>query len=190
MSVDTDPLETATLPLPAGEYTLDVAHSGVFFQVRHLGISNVRGTFKTFDAGLTVGDDLDSVAVTATIDMASVDTNQPDRDAHLLGTDFFHADEHPQMTFRSTGLQSVGGEELELEGELTINGITKPITLEVEFNGSEVFPVDQSVHVGFTASAEVRRSAYGIDFGVPLGMSKVGVGDKVKVDLDLQFIAP
>ena len=99
MSIDTS---TTALPLAAGEYELDPKHSSVHFQVRHLGLSNVRGTFKRFDASLSVGGDLEHVGVTATIDMASVDTNQPDRDEHLRSTDFFNADEHSEMGFRST----------------------------------------------------------------------------------------
>jgi polyisoprenoid-binding protein YceI len=187
-SIDTDQL--STLPLAPGEYDLDPTHSGVFFQVRHLGLSNVRGTFKRFDAHLSIGDDLDSIAVTATVDMASVDTNQPDRDQHLLSTDFFNATEHPEMSFRSTALRNVGGTGYELDGDLTINGVTNPITLDVEFNGTDVHPGDGRVHVGFTASAEVRRSAFGVDLNMPLGMGKMALGEKVKVDIDLQFIAP
>ena len=87
-------------------------------------------------------------------------------------------------------LRNLGGDEYELDGELTINGITRPVTLDVEFNGTDVHPGDGRLHVGFTATAEVRRAAYGIDFNAPLGMGKMALGEKVKVDLDLQFIAP
>src|SRR5688572_29638427 len=100
--------DVTTLPLTTGTYALDAAHSGVHFQVRHLGLSTVRGRFNTFDATLTIGDALDDVRVTATIDLASVDTNQPDRDTHLRSTDFFHADEHPEIAFRSTGVRARG----------------------------------------------------------------------------------
>ena len=98
--------QSTTLPLEAGTYDLDDKHAGVYFQVRHLGISNVRGMFKTFDATLTVGASLADVAVHATIDLASIETGQPDRDAHLLSTDFFDAENHPVMTFESTAVRA------------------------------------------------------------------------------------
>ena len=180
----------STLPIAAGTYAIDPNHSGVYFQIRHLGISNVRGMFKTFEAELVVGDALDDVRVTAAVDLSSVDTNQPDRDAHLLGTDFFHADTHPQMTFRSTAVRHVGDDEYEMDGDLEINGITKSVTLEVDFNGVELSPTDQHTHVGFSATGEVRRSDYGIDFNMPLGMGKLAISDKVKIEIDAQFVAP
>jgi polyisoprenoid-binding protein YceI len=181
---------TTALALPAGTYTLDVYHSSVHFQIKHLGLSNVRGTFKSFTATLVVGERLADVVVEAHIDLASIDTGQPDRDAHLLGTDFFDADRHPAMDFRSTSITHVSGDRYDMTGDLTINGRTRPATFRTEFNGTEVFPADQSVHVGFTASGEVRRGDFGIDFNMPLSVDKLAMGDKVKVDLDIQFIAP
>ncbi len=181
---------TTALALPAGTYTLDVHHSSVHFQVRHLGLANVRGAFKSFTATLAVGGTLADVVVDATIDLASIDTGQPDRDAHLLSTDFFDAARNPTMTFRSTSVTHVGDEFYDLTGDLTINGHTRPATFRTEFNGTEVFPLDQSAHVGFTATGEVRRGEFGIDFNMPLGAGKLAVGDKVKVELDIQFIAP
>jgi polyisoprenoid-binding protein YceI len=181
----------SALPLAPGRWTLDPSHSGVQFAIRHLGLSNVRGRFDRFDATLDIAPALEGTAVTAEIDMSSVDTNQPDRDAHLRSTDFFHADEHPTMTFRSTAVTSDGdGRSYELAGDLTINGVTRPVTLQVEFLGTEVFPVDQRVHAGFFAAGEIRRSDFGVDFNMPLGIDKLGLGEKVKIELDLQFVAP
>jgi polyisoprenoid-binding protein YceI len=169
---------------------LDPSHSGVYFQVRHLGLSNVRGTFKAFDATLEVGDTIDDVRVTATVQLVSVDTNQPDRDAHLRGTGFFNADEQPQMTFRSTSITPKEDDRYVLIGDLTLNGTTRSIQLDVELNGTELSPTDDRAHVGFTASAQLRRSDFGIDFNLPLGVNKVAIGETVKIDLDIQFIAP
>jgi polyisoprenoid-binding protein YceI len=114
----TDPATTTAtdLPLATGTWALDAMHSGVRFKVRHIGLSNVRGRFGRFDATLSVGETLADTRVEATIEMSSVDTNQPDRDAHLLGTDFFSADQHPLMTFRSTGIRATGGGEYALDG--------------------------------------------------------------------------
>jgi polyisoprenoid-binding protein YceI len=177
-----------TLPLAAGHWTVDHNHSGVLFTVRHLGLSNVRGRFGQFDATLDVGDRLDEVSVSATVDLSSVDTNNADRDAHLRSTDFFDTEQHPAMTFRSTSITGAG-EDYELRGELTLAGVTKEIVLDVEFHGTETFPADQSTHAGFTATGQIRRSEFGIDFGIVAG-EKLMLSDKVKIELDLQFVAP
>jgi polyisoprenoid-binding protein YceI len=177
-------------PVAQGTWAIDPAHSGVYFTVRHLGLTNVRGRFNQFSGSLTVGESLDDLAVEAEVDMASVDTNQPDRDAHLRGTDFFAVESNPTMTFRSTAVRPKGDDEYELEGDLTINGVTKPIVLDVEFNGVGVHPADNSTRAGFTATGTVRRKQYGIDFDMPIGVDRMALGDKVKIELDLQFVAP
>jgi polyisoprenoid-binding protein YceI len=187
MTTETAP---GTLPLAAGVWTVDPNHSGIHFKIRHLGLSNVQGRFDRFDATLKVGTTLDDVSVDATVDMGSVDTNQPDRDAHLKGTDFFSTDKHPEMVFHSTGVRQSGEGEYKADGQLTINGITQPVTLEVEFNGVEVHPGDGKTHAGFSATTEINRDDFGVDFNMPLGIEKMALGQKVKVELELQFIAP
>jgi polyisoprenoid-binding protein YceI len=185
----TTSVSTTTLPLAPGRWALDKNHSGVFFVVRHLGLSNVRGRFDDFDATLDVGASLDAVSVTAEVELSSVDTNNSDRDAHLRSTDFFDTEHHRAMTFRSRSITGAG-ENYELAGDLTIAGITRPVTFDGEFNGTEVFPGDQSTHAGFSATGQIKRSEFGIDFGIFAGAEKVMLGDKVKIDLDLQFVAP
>jgi polyisoprenoid-binding protein YceI len=180
---------TTALPLAPGPWTIDHNHSGILFVVRHLGLSNVRGRFDSFDATLDVGSTLESVSVTAEVDLSSVDTNNADRDAHLRSTDFFDTEQHHSMTFRSTSVTG-GGEDYELVGDLTIAGVTKPVAFEVEFHGTEVFPGDQTTHAGFSATGDIRRSDFGIDFGIVPGAEKLMLGDKVKIELDLQFVAP
>lgn len=179
---------TTTLPIDPGSWTLDASHSGVLFQVRHLGLSNVRGRFQSFDASLVVGERLEDVQVTATVDLSSVDTNNADRDAHLRSTDFFDVETNPVMTFVSTGITG-SGSDYELTGDLTINGVTKSVTFETEFHGTEVFPGDGQVHAGFDASATIKRSDFGVDFGIIPG-EKLLLADKVKVELEIQFVAP
>jgi polyisoprenoid-binding protein YceI len=186
----TDSATTTTLPIAKGVWAVDSNHSGVHFKVRHIGLSNVRGRFNRYEATLTVGDSLDDTRVEADIDLASVDTNQPDRDAHLLGTDFFSAEQHPTMAFRSTGVNEKGEGEYQLVGELTLNGITKPVTLDVEFHGTQVFPADGTTHAGFSASTVITRDDYGVDFNMPLGLDTFALGKKISVELDLQFVAP
>src|SRR3954451_5946820 len=137
-----------TLPLTAGHWTVDHNHSGVLFTVRHLGLSNVRGRFGQFEATLDVGDTLDEVSVSATVDLSSVDTNNADRDAHLRSTDFFDTEQHPVMTFHSTSIAGAG-EDYELRGDLTIAGTTKEVVLDVAFLGTEICPIDQSTQPRF-----------------------------------------
>jgi polyisoprenoid-binding protein YceI len=180
---------TSSLPLVPGRWTLDAGHSSIEFSVRHLGLSNVRGRFDRLDATLDVGADLASVAVTAEIDLSSVDTNNPDRDAHLRSTDFFDTDNHPVMAFRSATISGTG-DNYEMVGALTILGVTKQVELDVEFNGTEVFPANGQLHGGFSATAEIRRSEFGIDFGIVPGAEKILLGDKIKIELELQFVAP
>ncbi len=180
-----------TLPLQPGRWLVDTAHSGVHFQVKHLGLANVRGRFDTFDADVVVGPALSDVAVNASIDLASINTNQADRDAHLRSTDFFAADEHPQMTFRSSTVEpGEDGASYELHGELTVNGVTRPVTFDVEFNGTQVHPGDQHERAGFTATGHIDRRDYGVDFNLPLGAGQVVVGNKVRIELDIELIAP
>jgi polyisoprenoid-binding protein YceI len=190
MSTDHATTTTTELPLVAGTWPLDATHSGVHFKVRHIGLSSVHGRFNRFGATLAVGETLADTRVDAAIEMSSVDTNQPDRDAHLRGTDFFSADEHPLMTFRSTRVRAAGEGEYALDGELTLNGVTRLVTFDVQFNGVETYPVDGSTRAGFSATATVSRDDFGIDFNMPLGVDTFAVGKKVAVDLELQFVAP
>lgn len=182
-----------SLPVAPGPWAIDNAHSTVEFVVRHLGLSNVRGRFSTFDAKLLVGDDLASSSISATIDLTSVDTNNADRDAHLKGTDFFNADNHPTMTFSSTSITGSGptgsSAEFKVVGDLVINGVSKPVTLAVEFNGTEKNPFSGADTVGFSAKAEIKRSDYKIDFQVPLGGDRFLVSDKVRIELEAEFTA-
>jgi polyisoprenoid-binding protein YceI len=178
------------LALSPGTWSLDANHSGIHFRVRHLGLANVRGRFDRFDAKLVVGATLDDVSVSASVDMASVNTNQPDRDAHLRSTDFFSTEAHPEMTFSSTSVSGLGDGRFQLTGDLTINGVTRPQTLAVEFNGSELFPADGKIHAGFGATSELNRDDFGVDFNMPLGMDKMALGQKIRIELDLEFVAP
>lgn len=183
-------MTTSTLPLRTGTWRVDPAHSGVHFKVRHLGLTNVRGRFNGFDAWLEVGEDLASTKFGATIDISTVDTNQPDRDAHLRSTDFFGAEAHPTMTFTSTAIREVGDGDYEADGDLTINGVTKPVTLAVEFTGVVVHPGDGKEHAGFIATTQILRDDFGIDFNMPLGVDKYALGKKIDIEIDVQFTPP
>jgi len=180
---------TNTLPLASGTWTADPSHTTVGFVVRHLGLSKVRGRFEGASAQLVVGDNVESSSVSAEIQMGTVSTGNTDRDAHLASSDFFNAESNPTMTFTSREITGEG-EEYTMLGDLTINGITQPIELDVEFFGTSVFPMDQSTRAGFSATGTLSRKAYGIEFNVPLGADKVMISDSVKIELEVQLVAP
>ncbi|HEC10474.1 MAG TPA: polyisoprenoid-binding protein [Acidimicrobiales bacterium] len=181
---------TRNLPLAPGTWTLDPLHCTVEFTARHMAISKVRGRFHTFDAALVVGNSLETSSLSARVDMASVDTNNADRDAHLRNSDFFHVDQHPEMTFESTAILSAGENTYGVVGDLTINGVTRQERLDVVFHGTETFPGDGSFHAGFEATATISRTDYGIDFNVPLGAGGFVISDNIGIELDIQLRAP
>ncbi len=184
------PITQTELSLAPGRWTLDRAHSSLVFSIRHLGLARVHGRFDDFDATLAVAPTLVATRAEATVELSSVKTGQPDRDAHLRGTDFFSVERHPQMRFVSTDLTGAD-DRWTLTGDLTLNGRTHPLTLRVEVNGLQVHPQDQQRRLGVTATGSLRRSAFGIEFGlIPLGGEKLALGDEVKFEIDLQFIEP
>lgn len=180
---------TTVLPLAPGSWALDANHSSVGFSIRHLGVSKVRGAFTRFDVDVTIGETLDGSTVVATIDVASLDTGNADRDAHVLSPDLIDVAERPTMTFVSTAITG-GDDAWEVAGELTIGSVTRPVTLDVELGGVESFPGDGRRHAGFEATTEIRRKEFGIDLALPPGVSGAMLGDVVKVVLDLQLIEP
>ncbi|CAL9410407.1 YceI family protein [Streptomyces sp. enrichment culture] len=171
------------LPLVPGHWALDPFHSSVNFAVRHLGIAKVRGQFTSLRAELYVGRTAEEIRVSATVDLASIDTGNPDRDAHVRAPDLLDVARRPTMTYRSTRV-SGEGEDWTMEGELTIGDVTRPVTFAVEFGGLVDVPMDGSRHAGFEATGEIRRSEFGLDFAPGL------LGDVIKVQLDMQFVEP
>ena len=180
----------ADLELTPGIWTIDANHSAIVFSIRHLGLSKVRGRFSRFSSSMNVSPDQGNVGVEAEIDLSSIDTNNSDRDAHLRSTDFFNTDAEPTMRFSGNGL-SGSGDDWTLTGEVTLNGVTRPLTMKVEYNGLEVYAGDGKRHAGFSATGTIKRSEFGIDFGImSIGVDKLALGDDVKFELDLQFVAP
>ena len=176
---------TSSLPLAPGTWTLDHAHSTVGFAIRHLGISKVRGSFTEFEAELRVGAELDECAVSATIALASIDTGNADRDAHVRSADLLDVDRRPTMRFASTAIRGARDTWI-LDGLLTIGDVTRPVVLDVSFGGADHFPIDGRVHAGFSARGELRRKEFGLTFGV---VDPV-LGDVVELSIDLQLVAP
>ncbi len=176
------------LPLVPGRWALDPAHSAVSFTIRHLGVSKVRGRFQQFDVDVVVGATLADTSLTATIDIASIDTGNTDRDAHVLSPDLLDVTRRPTMAFRSTAITEARG-GWNVVGDLTIGEVTRPFELAVELGGIEDFPGSPR-HAGFEATGELRRKDFGIDLALPPGVSAVALGDVVKVELDVQLLEP
>jgi polyisoprenoid-binding protein YceI len=174
-------------PFPAaGTYAIDKAHTTIGFVARHLVVTKVRGQFNEFEGTVVVGDTPASSSVNVTIDVASIDTREPQRDAHLKSADFFEHEAHPQITFVSTGIAADGG-DWKVTGDLTIRGVTKPVTLDVEFNGATPDPWG-GTRLGFSAEAEINRNDYGVSFNAALETGGLVVGDKVKLEIEAELI--
>ena len=176
---------TTTLPLIPGRWALDTAHASVAFAIRHLGVAKVRGRFTEFDVDVVVGETLEDTQVHATIDLASIDTGNADRDAHCRADDMIDVANRPTLTFRSTRL-SGDGTDWTLDGNVTIGDVTKPITLTVELGGVEEFPGGGPRHAGFEATGELRRS----DFGIAPGLPAAVLGDVLKLSLGIELLEP
>lgn len=181
------PVDPALAAL-TGDYTIDPAHSSIGFTVRHAMVTNVRGTFGEHQGTLHL-DGTDPSRSTAAIDVtiASVDTGIADRDAHLRGTDFFDADNFPQMTFRSTAAERVGGDRYRITGDLTIKDVTRPLTIDLEFHGAAT-DVYGAERVGFEGSTEILRSDWGLTWNAALEAGGVMVSDKVKLTFDISAV--
>ncbi|MEU0667737.1 YceI family protein [Streptomyces lavendulocolor] len=190
---------TATVPAPAaavdpalaaltGTYTIDPSHSGIGFTARHAMVTNVRGAFTEYEGTLEL-DGTDPAASGASIDVtiASVDTGSADRDAHLRSADFFDAEQFPLMTFRSTGAEALGGTDYRITGDLTIKDVTKPISIDLEFNGAAKDPFGNE-RVGFEGKAELLRSEWGLTWNAALETGGVLVSDKIKLTFEISAI--
>lgn len=170
----------------AGTWKVDAAHSRIGFSVKHLMISKVRGTFDSFDVTIVTAPNPHDSTIEATIDVASVNTGQADRDNHLRAGDFFKVDEFPQMTFRSTSFHATG-DEFTIVGDLTLRGVTKPVTLTGELGGVITDPYGQT-KAGATATAVINRHDFGVSWNAALEAGGMTLGDNVTIELELQVI--
>ena len=164
------------------KWNLDPTHSEITFKVRHMMISNVKGEFKTFTAELDAEDDtFKSATVKAAIDTDSVSTNNADRDTHLKSAEFFNAEAHPQITFETNSLNN------EITGNLTLNGVTQPVKLDVDFGGINVDPWGNT-KAGFSFEGKISRKDFGLNWNAALETGGVMVSDEVKIAGELQFV--
>jgi polyisoprenoid-binding protein YceI len=172
--------------LTPGTWNIDPSHSEVSFTIRHLMVSKVRGSFTGFTGSITVGEDPLSSSVEATIDLTTIDTRDENRDTHLRSADFFDTEKNKTMTYKSTAVRADGGDFV-VEGDLSLNGITRSVPLTLEFNGVGSDPWG-GTRAGFSAETEITRKDFGIDFNMPLDGGGVVLGDKVKVHLEIEAV--
>lgn len=174
-----------TTGLAAGTWAIDPVHSSISFSVRHLVVSKVRGSFGSFSGAITVDED-GTPSVAAEIDVASVYTGNEQREGHLKSADFFDVEQYPSAAFRSTGVRA-DGDNYVLDGEFTLKGVTKPVSLALEFNG--VNPgMGHGEVAGFEASVVLNRKDFGINIDMPLETGGAVVGDKVTITLDIEAL--
>ncbi|GAB2875316.1 YceI family protein [Streptomyces deserti] len=178
----------ANLAALTGDYTIDPAHTTIGFTARHAMVTNVKGKFLDFSGALHL-DGTDPSRSTASIDvkMDSIDTGNADRDGHLKSADFFKTDEFPAMTFRSTKAEALGGDDYRITGDLSILGVTKPITIDLEFNGAAKDPFGNE-RVGFEGKATILRSEWGLTWNAALETGGFLVSDKIKLNFDISAI--
>ncbi|GGT30130.1 YceI family protein [Streptomyces chromofuscus] len=171
-----------------GAYTIDPAHTTIGFVARHAMVTNVKGKFLDFTGTLHLDGAAPSRS-TATIDvtMDSIDTGNADRDGHLKSADFFTTEQFPTMTFRSTKAEALGGDDYRITGDLSILGVTKPITIDLEFNGAAKDPFGND-RVGFEGKAEIARSEWGLTWNAALETGGFLVSDKIKLHFDISAI--
>ena len=175
-----------TPEIPAGTWTIDASHSEVGFSVRHLMVSKVKGNFESFEGSLTIGEDPLQSSVQVEVDLSSINTRDANRDGHLKSNDFFEVENFPKMTFVSTKVEPAGS-NFTVTGDLSIKGTTKPVVLNLEFNGVHPDPWG-GVRSGFSATTEISRKAFGVDFEVPMDGGGVVVGDKITVGLEVEAV--
>lgn len=191
--VEASPLEGVS-ELPAGAYKVDPAHASLIFRVDHLGFSNYSASFAKFDAQLQLDPaHPDQARLTATVDANSIELPSPPPGFtdDIKGPKFLDVKKFPRMTFKSTKVEMSGVREAHVTGDFTMHGVTRPITLDIIYNGGwPGVPQDPRARVGFSAHGALKRSDFGIDYGIPASGSKMGVGDRVDIIIEAEFLGP
>jgi len=177
---------TTATAITTGTWALDPTHTEIGFTVRHI-MSKVRGKFETFEGTLVTADDVTNSRVDVSVDLNSINTGTVDRDNHLRSSDFFEVENHPTMTFASTGVVEKASGELVVQGDLTIKGVTKPLELAVEVLGEGGDPWG-GTRVGVEATGLISRKEFGIDFNIPLEGGKVVIGDKISIVINAEAV--
>ena len=182
-------LDGVELPAP-GTWVIDPLHTSLGFEARHAAVTRMRGRFRSSSGHFTIAERPEDSSVEITIDAASIDTIHPTADEHLRGEGFLDVEHHPELTFRSTSVRHVGGDRWEVTGDLTIRGITKPITLDAILNGVVAMSYGPKAKLGFTATGTFDRRDYGMEMNIPLPGGGVVVGNEVRLTLDVEADLP
>ena len=183
-------MSTTTLaPASTITWKIDPAHSRAEFKVKHMMISNVKGSFSSL-TGTLIEDTADPTRsqVEATIDISSITTGDEQRDAHLKSADFFHHEQHPVMTFKSSKIEKKGDEEYAVTGDLTVRGVTKSLTFAVEGPGAPGKDPWGNTRIGLSATTKINRKDFGLTWNAALETGGILVGEEVQIVLDVQFI--
>ncbi len=170
----------------AGTWNIDPVHSEVGFSARHMMVSKVRGRFNTFSGKIVTGEDPLASSVTAEIDLASIITGNEQRDQHIRSADFFEVETYPTMTYRSTGVREEDGDYV-LDGELTLQGVTRNVSLKLERHGFGPDPFG-GTRAGFTATGELNRRDFNVNFTAPMQNGGVVVSDKILLNLEIEAV--
>jgi polyisoprenoid-binding protein YceI len=178
--------ETGIPGYEAATWNIDAVHSEVGFSVRHMMVSKVRGRFTAFSGQIVTGTDPTASSVTAEIELASINTGNEQRDEHIRSADFFEVETYPTMTYRSTGVRAEDGEYI-VDGELTLKGVTKNVSLNLELNGFGPDPYG-GTRAGFTATGEISRSEFNVSFNALMANGGVVVSDKVTLHLEIEAV--
>lgn len=169
-------------------FQIDASHSHIQFSARHMMISKVRGEFETFSGDVHLNEDHPAASsVDIQIDAASINTRDAQRDEHLKSPDFLDVAQYPQITFKSTKVEVVNDEHAKLHGDLTIRGVTKPVTLNVEYNGQSQSPWG-TTNYGFSAHTKINRKDWGLGWNVALETGGVLVGEEITIDIELEVV--
>lgn len=169
-------------------WAFDKSHSSILFAVDHMVVSEAQGKFKDFTAEVTgSADDFSDVKVKATIQVASIDTDEPKRDGHLKGADFFDAEKYPTITFESTSFKKVSGNVYEIPGRLTMRGVTKDVVLKAKMKGPVKSPWGGTI-VGFTATGAINRQEFGVSWSKTAPAGELVVGDEVRLTINAEFV--
>lgn len=169
------------------KWVVDATHSGIDFSVKHMMVSKVKGAFHNFNATIEADPtDLTTASIDFTVDVASIDTRNADRDGHLKSADFFDAEKFPTMTFKATSVTKKGEDEYSVTGDLNMHGVTHPETFNVTFEGVAKDPMSGAEKIGFSAEGKVKRSDYGLTWNAALETGGVLVGDDIKINIEIE----
>ncbi|MFA7324405.1 MAG: YceI family protein [Candidatus Nanopelagicales bacterium] len=180
----TTPTDTQVPGYVAGTWTIDPVHTHVGFVIKHMMVSKVRGHFTTFSGQIITAENPFESSVSVTIEATSINTGNTMRDDHIRSADFFDAENHPQLTFTSTGIRHAG-DQFYIDGDLTIRGVTKPVSLKVdtpEFASTQ----QGGTKAGFSATTEINRTDFGVSYNGPVPGGGVALGEKVQIVLEVE----